>query len=150
MAEQSEIGQGAQVGDAMLPVAERGSHGEGEVVGGGRGVERAEGADDVAPSAQPIDQAVVLQASEGVGGGGRRAIERGPGFVEGELLLALGDEGVNQLKWAGHRCLLIVKIAEVHEKREIQPICLTRAVIGVQVCPKPLTWAIICTGPLPA
>ena len=116
-----------------------------------RGHEQGEraGLQQIGGSGSP-HQAVVLQASEGVGGGGRRAIERGPGFVEGELLFALGDEGVNQLKWAGHRCLLIDKIAEVHEKREIQPICLTRAVIGVQVCPKPLTWAIICTGPLPA
>ena len=96
IAEQPKIGEGTQVGDAMVPVAEGGPDGEGEIVGGGRGVERAEGADGVAPSAQPVDQAVVLQPSQGVRGGSGRAVERGPGFVEGELLLALGDEGVDQ------------------------------------------------------
>jgi hypothetical protein len=106
VAEQSEVGEGAQVGDAMLPVAESGSDSEVEVVGGGRGVERTERADGVMPAPQPVDQAVVLQASEGVGGGGRRTIERGPGFVEGELLLALGNEGVDQFRRAGHRYLL--------------------------------------------
>ena len=74
IAEQPKIGEGTQVGDAMVPVAEGGPDGEGEIVGGGRGVERAEGAR----------------------GGSGRAVERGPGFVEGELLLALGDEGVDQ------------------------------------------------------
>ena len=43
VAEQSEVGEGAQVGDAMLPVAESGSDSEVEVVGGGRGVERTRG-----------------------------------------------------------------------------------------------------------
>jgi hypothetical protein len=43
MAEQPEIGEGGQVGNAILPVPEGDPDGEVKVVGGGRGMERAEG-----------------------------------------------------------------------------------------------------------